>query len=91
MRDDAAPQLLLDDAPGHPLGAQVDVAQIGFVQRVPAVLSGVEDPGPEHASGVVHQDRHRPEFGCGLRQCGVDRGAVPDVGGDAQCADLIGG
>ena len=42
--DDAARQLLLDEDAGHPLGAQVDVAQIGLVQRVPAVLTGFEDP-----------------------------------------------
>ena len=83
--------LLLDDAASHPLGAQVDVAQVGLVQRVPAVLAGVEDPGPEDSAGVVDQDRDRSEFGCGLRKCGIDRGAVADVGGDAQRADLIGG
>ena len=89
--DDAAGQLLLDEAAGHPLGAQVDVAQIGLVQRVPAVFGGVEDPRPEDSAGVVDQDRDRSEFGGGLRECGVDRGAVPDVGGDAQRADLFGG
>ena len=67
------------------------MAQIRFVQRVPAVLGGVEDPGPEDAAGVVDQDRDRPELGRGLRECRVDRGAVPDVGVDAERADLVGG
>src|ERR1700729_3774356 len=71
-----------------PALAAAYVAQIGLVQRVPTVLGGVEDPRPEDAAGVVDQDRHRPKLGGGLSERGVDRGAVSDVGGDAQRTDL---
>lgn len=71
---------MLDESAGYPLGAYVDVAKIGFVQRVPAVLAGVEDPRPKDSSGVVDQDRDGPELGGGLCECCVDCGAVADVG-----------
>ena len=34
----------LDQDAGHSLRAQVNVAQVRLVQRVPTVLAGVEDP-----------------------------------------------
>ncbi len=89
--DDAARQSLLDEGPRHPLRAQVNVAQVRLVQCVPTVLGGIEDSRPEDSAGVVDQDRHRPEFGGRLLQCRVHRGAVADVDGQPQRADLLGG
>ena len=61
--DDAARRCRLHHGPGHPLGAQDDVLEVGPVEGVPAVLRGLEERGEEHPAGVVDQDADRPELG----------------------------
>ena len=80
----------LHHRPGHPLGAEDDVLEVGPVERVPAVLRGLEDRRREHAAGVVDQDAHRSELGDGAGQGRVHLGRLADVGGDAEPADLLG-
>ncbi|MDT5325201.1 MAG: hypothetical protein QOF25_2353 [Mycobacterium sp.] len=89
--DDAAGQSRLDEAACHPLRAQQNVPQVRLAQGIPTVFTGVEDRGVKDAACVVHQDRHRSQRGDGLRQRRVDLGAVADVGGDAERADLVSG
>ncbi len=70
--DDAAAGSRFDHRPGHPLGAEDDVLEVGPVERVPAVLRGLEDRREEDAPGVVDQNaspvRARPSCGPGRRR-----------------------
>ena len=67
------------------------MAQVGPVERIPAVLRRVEQRRREHTSGVVDEDADRAELVDGLGERGVDLGALADVGRDAERADRIGG
>ena len=84
------PRTRLDHGPGHALGAQDDVLEVGPVEGVPAVLRRLQERREEDATGVVHQDAHRPELVDGAGQGGVHLGRLADVGGDAQPTDLLG-
>ena len=79
----------LDHRPGHPLGAEDDVLEIGPVQGVPAVLRCLEDGREEHSPGVVDQDADRSELRNGAGQGFVDLRRVADVDGQPEPSDLI--
>ena len=88
---DAAADLVLDHDASHPLRAQDDVLEVGPVERIPAVLRGLEERRREHAARVVDQDAHGAELGHRLLEGAVDLGRVADVGRKGETADLLGG
>ncbi len=67
------------------------MAKVALVQRIPAVLGGVEQWRVEHAAGIVDQDRHFAELVDRALQRRIDLLAVADVGHDAQRANGFGG
>jgi hypothetical protein len=65
--------------------------EVGLVQRVPAVLAGVEQVRSEHAACVVDQNAHQTEFAGGSLQRRIDLTAVADIGDNAQGPNAFGG
>ena len=66
------------------------MAKVGLVQRIPAVLAGVEQVRGEHTACVVDQNAYQSEFAGGALQRRIDLGAVADVGDNAQRPNAFG-
>ena len=81
----------VDHAARHPLGAEEDVPEVGPVEGVPAVLGGLEKRRQNTPPALLTRMMTGPSSAIVRASAASTCGAVADVGGDAERADLFGG